>query len=131
MISKDKITEIFCLADDFCNLFDKLTKKFSIDSSNSSKRRYHRDSRMNVAEIIVIMIMFHSSNNRCLKHFYIDCICKKYKHLFPNTVSYTRFVEIQKNAAIPLTLFIKKVLPGKFHGQHPIESVPQSKNPYP
>lgn len=124
MIPKDKITEIFCLADDFCNLFDELTKKYSIDSSNSSKRRYHRDSRMNVAEIIVIMIMFHSSNNRCLKHFYIDCICKKYKHLFPNTVSYTRFVEIQKNAVIPLTLFIKKVLLGKCTGITFVDSTP-------
>lgn len=28
MISKDEITEIFCLADDFCNIFDKLTKNF-------------------------------------------------------------------------------------------------------
>ena len=35
MIPEDKITEIFCLADDFCNLFDELTKKYSIDSSRT------------------------------------------------------------------------------------------------
>ena len=28
MISKDKITEIFCLADDFCNLFELFESLF-------------------------------------------------------------------------------------------------------
>ena len=58
MITEDKVIEIFCLADEFCNLFNKMKKKYSISPSNSSKRRYHRDSKMNAAEIIVIMIMF-------------------------------------------------------------------------
>ena len=124
MITEDKVIEIFCLADDFCRLFDKLVKKYSIEPSQPSKRRYHRDSKMSTAEIIVIMIMFHSSNNRCLKHFYIDCICKRYKHFFPKTVSYTRFVELQKTISIPLAIFIKKVLLGKCTGISFVDSTP-------
>lgn len=124
MITDDKITEIFCLADDFCKLYERMLKKYSIEAPKSSKRKYHRDGKMNVAEIIVIMIMFHSSNNRCLKHFYIDCICKRYRHLFPKTVSYTRFVELQKIAAIPLAIFIKKVLLGKCTGISFVDSTP-------
>lgn len=70
------------------------------------------------------MIMFHSSNNKCLKHFYIDCICKRYRHLSQKTVSYTRFVESQKIAAIPLAIFIKKVLLGKCTGISFVDSTP-------
>ena len=70
------------------------------------------------------MIMSHSSNNRCLKHFYLDCICKRFGHLFPNTVSYNRFVEMQKEVAIPMAIFIKKVLLGKCTGISFVDSTP-------
>ena len=32
------------------------------------------------------------------------------RHLFPEVVSYNRFVELEKEVAMPLALFIKKVL---------------------
>ena len=42
MISKDKITEIFCIADDFCKELEKNSqKKVLPDSDNAPKR--HRD----------------------------------------------------------------------------------------
>ena len=78
------------------------------------KRKYHRESRMSKAEIMVIMILFHSSGYRCLKHFYLEKVCKHMRHLFPEVVSYNRFVELEREIAIPLILFIKKVLLGKF-----------------
>ena len=37
---------------------------------------------------MVIMIMFHSSNHKCLNHFYLNEICVRYRHLFADTVSY-------------------------------------------
>ena len=30
MITEDKITEIFCMADDFCKLFDAITAKYAL-----------------------------------------------------------------------------------------------------
>ncbi|TWJ14134.1 DDE family transposase [Bacteroides zoogleoformans] len=39
------------------------------------------------------MILFHDSGYRCLKHFYLDKVCKHLRHLFPEVVSYNRFVE--------------------------------------
>lgn len=30
MFTEDKITEIYCLANDFCNFFDSLMKRYSI-----------------------------------------------------------------------------------------------------
>lgn len=46
------------------------------------------------------------------------------RHLFPQVVSYKRFVELEKEAAIPLTIFIKKVLMGKFTGISFVDSTP-------
>ena len=39
-------------------------------------------------------------------------MCKHLKHLFPRQVSYNRFVELEKEILLPLTIFIKKVLLG-------------------
>ena len=35
------------------------------------------------------------------------------RNLFPKVISYNRFVEMEKEVAIPLALFIKKVILGK------------------
>ena len=45
-------------------------------------------------------------------------------HLFPKVVSYNRFVELQKTVAIPLAIFIKKVLLGKCTGISFVDSTP-------
>ena len=58
MITEDKVTEIFCIADDFCKVFDAQMGKYTIKSN--TKRRYHREFTMSKAEIIVIVILFHT-----------------------------------------------------------------------
>ena len=97
MITEDKITEIFCIADDFCKVFDAQMAKYTFKAERKRKyhaaftviftfkaerkRKYHRESRMSKAEIMVIMILFHSSGYRCLKHFYLEKVCKHMRHL--------------------------------------------------
>ncbi len=106
MITEDKVTEIFCMADYFCYFFDSMMAKYTLKPVN--KKKYHRDSTMSKAEIMLIMILFHDSGYRCLKHFYLEKVCKHLCHLFPEVVSYTRFVELEREVAIPLDLFIKR-----------------------
>lgn len=48
MITEDKVTEIFCIADDFCKVFDAQIAKYSFKAER--KRKYHRESRMSKAE---------------------------------------------------------------------------------
>ena len=122
MITEDKVTELFCMADDFCKFFDAMMKKYTLKSDN--KRAYHRDSNMSKSEIMLIMILFHDSGYRCLKHFYVEKVCKHLRHLFPKVVSYNRFVELEKQVAVPLALFIKKVLLGKCTGISFVDSTP-------
>ena len=122
MITEDKVTELFCMADDFCKFFDAMMEKYTLKSDK--KRHYHRDSTMSKAEIMLIMILFHDSGYRCLKHFYQEKVCLHLRHLFPKVVSYNRFVELEKEVAIPLALFIKKVLLGKCTGISFVDSTP-------
>ena len=49
------------------------------------KKTKHRNklNRMSDAEIMVILILFHSGGCRCFKHYYKEYVCKHLKHLFP------------------------------------------------
>lgn len=114
MLTDDKVTEYFCMADDFCKFFNVMMAKYTQKSEN--KRTYYRDCTMSKSEIMLIMILFHESGYRCLKHFYLEKVCKHLHHLFPKVVSYNRFVELEREISIPLALFIKKVLSSKCTG---------------
>ena len=122
MYTKDKVTELFCIADDFCQFFDAMMEKYTI--KEAKKRKYHHDSTLSKSVVMLIMILFHDSGYRCLKHLYLEHVSKHLQHLFPELVSYNRFVELEKNVAIPLALFIKKVLLGKCTGISFVDSTP-------
>ena len=91
MITEDKVNEIFCMADDFCKFFDAMTAKYTLKPNG--KRKYHRDSTMSKAEVMLIIILFHDSGYRCFKPFYLEKVYKQLRHLFPKVVSYKRIVE--------------------------------------
>ena len=120
MITGSKVIELFCMADDFCKFFKAMMTKYTLKPA--TKRKYHRVSTLSKAEIMLIMILFHDSGYRCLKHFYQ--VCRHMRHLFSQVVSYNRFVELEKEVAIPPALFIKKILLGKCIGISFIDSTP-------
>ena len=63
MITEDKVTEIFCMADDFCKFFDAMTAKYTLKPTG--KRKHRRDSMMSKTEVMLIIILFHDSGYRC------------------------------------------------------------------
>ena len=63
MITGDKVTEIFYMADDFCKFFDAMTAKYTLKPTG--KRKYHTNSTMSKAEVMLIIILFHDSGYRC------------------------------------------------------------------
>lgn len=81
MLTDDKVTELFCMADDFCKFFDFQMEKYSV--RDVRKRHYHRDCRMSKSEVMLIIILFHCSGYRCMKHFYLEKVCKGMRSLFP------------------------------------------------
>ena len=97
MITEDKVTEIFCMADDFCKFFDAMTAKYTLKPTG--KRKYHRDSTMSKAEVMLIMILFHDSGYRCFKHFYLEKRSRvsMYKGLLTHSLLCSKFVELTLN----------------------------------
>ena len=125
MFPEDKIIEIFSICDDFSKVFDKTVDQNAITACDSSKKRkYHRDGMMSDSEVMTILILFHDSGYRCLKHFYLQYVCKYMRHLFPKTVSYNRFVELERRAVVKLAILVKSVLMGKCTGISFIDSTP-------
>ena len=107
MIADNKITEIFYLVDDFSKIFNSTLKANSI---SDGKKHRNKPSKLTDSEVIMILLLFHFGGFRCFKHFYINYIQKYRPDLFPRTVSYNRFVELESNVAIMMGIFIKECL---------------------
>lgn len=119
----DKITEIFCLIDDFCKEYDK-AKEGRILDENSSKKRRNRKFKMSDSEVITILVVFHLKQFRNLKHFYINYVQKHMQSEFPETVSYNRFIELQQKAFLPMCVFLQTCCLGECTGISFIDSTP-------
>ena len=89
------------------------------------KKTKHRNNPnlMSDAEIMVIIILFHSGGFCCFKYTK-KYVYKHLKHLFPRQVSYNCFVELEKEVLLPMTIFIKKVLLGTCTGISFVDSTP-------
>ena len=110
------------MADDFCKEFTFQQEKYMIEYKKTKHR--NKPNCMSYAEIMVILIRFHSGGFRCFKHYYKEYVCKHLKHLFPRQVSYNHFVELEKEVLLPVTIFIKKVLLGTCTGISFVDSTP-------
>jgi hypothetical protein len=117
-ITKDKITEIFYLSDEFCINFFAAIKANLI--GNAPKRK----PRMSESEVITIMTLFHLGGFRNFKHFYEYYVKKHLTSEFPNTVSYNRFTELMQSSVLPMTLMLKTCCLGESTGITFVDSTP-------
>jgi hypothetical protein len=58
MLTPDKITEIYCIADDFCKEFSKEFKKLQLLPEDGRKHR-NRSCEMSDSEIMTVLLLFH------------------------------------------------------------------------
>jgi hypothetical protein len=117
-LSTDKITEIFFIVDDFCIEFERSVSEHLI--GNKPKRK----PRVSFSEVITLMVMFHSGGYRNMKHFYVHYVQKHLSDLFPQTVSYNRFVELMQASTLPMSIFLKTCCMGEGTGISFIDSTP-------
>lgn len=103
----DNLTNLFCFVDDFCQEIEPWLKNQLLE--NGVKQRRNRGSKLSLSEIMTLTINFHQSNYRDFKHYYLWHVEKNLRHLFPNLVSYNRFVELMAEALLPLTLLIYSI----------------------
>lgn len=121
MLTVNEITEIFYLSDEFSKEFDTTIKKHLLQADDAGKHR-NKPNRLSDSEVMTILIAFHLSGMRNLKHFYLFYISKHQRKEFPNLVSYNRFVELQQKVALPLVLFLKTCRMGNSTGISFIDS---------
>jgi hypothetical protein len=76
-LSKDKVTEIFYFADNFCKEFHKSIEAHAIEESGKARREPRRKPKMSSGEVITIMLLFHYCAFRNLKHFCLDYAADK------------------------------------------------------
>ena len=89
MINKDKVTEIFCIIDEFDkNLDGELKKNLRLPNQDGNGKRYrNRKGRLSESEIMTILICYHFGTYRNFKEYYQNCICGCFHKEFPHAVS--------------------------------------------
>ncbi|MDR1973727.1 MAG: hypothetical protein LBQ31_03525 [Bacteroidales bacterium] len=121
MLTVDEVTEIFYLSDEFSKEFEFTFKKHLL-KADIGKRQRNKPNRLSNSEVMTILIAFHLSGMRNLKHFYLFYVCKHMEQEFPYLVSYNRFVELQQQVALLLVLFLKTCRMGTCTGISFIDS---------
>jgi hypothetical protein len=100
----DKLIFLFCSVDDFI----KEIENQGLKRLGSSKKRGPK-SKLSLSEILTIYILYHSSNFRNFKSYYL-AFKNDYKEYFPNLVSYNRFVELIPYTLPVLTIYLYSLM---------------------
>ncbi|ENM5769360.1 IS982 family transposase [Vibrio mimicus] len=98
----NKLTDLFCHVDDFCQVFLPQWQRLQLENG---ERKRNRKGRMSESEIMTIIIAFHMSHQRDFKNFYLGIIHRYHKNEFPTLLSYTRFLEVMPCVLVPLSAF--------------------------
>ena len=118
MITKDKVTEIFCIIDEFDkNLTSEMRKNLRLPSTGKDgKRRRNRKGRLSQSEIMTILVCYHFGTYRSFKEYYLNFVKGCLRREFPDAVSYNRFVELMPRTFVEMMLFMKLYAFGKCTG---------------
>lgn len=105
MTTDYKITELFCVIDEFCKHFESENAGKLLESEDRGKLR-RRTASLSESEIMTILLYFHFGTFRNFKHYYLFFIKGTMKSYFPKAVSYNRFVELESRVFFPLMFFL-------------------------
>ena len=118
---RDKVTEFFVKADDFCKEFALQLENRPFLEDSSVKRR-NRKGNLSDSEMMSIYLLFHFGQFTSFKHFYNQYVCKHLTDLFPTLISYERFNARQDRILLPLMLYLKYRGLGNSRGINYIDS---------
>jgi hypothetical protein len=114
----DRLTEIFCEVDDFCQAFDAQWQAY-LRVSGAAPRG--PKPGLAVSEIITLLLVLHSYRFKYLKNFYHGFAMALLRPCFPGMPCHEQFVTIQKRAFVPL-IFVLLSRMGKKIGIYYIDS---------
>ena len=108
----DSLTELFCLMDDFCHLFEPALEHRLLETG--AKKRKRR-SELSLSELMTLTVLFHQLRFRQFKSFYLAYVCRHLRAEFPKLPSYQRCVELLPRCVVPLAALFE-VLKGQCDG---------------
>jgi hypothetical protein len=114
------LLELFVHVDDFWQQFQPFWYEHLL---RSGERERLQKSRLNESEIMTIMILFHQSQYRNFKRFYLFYVWHHLRGEFPKLVSYKRFVALMKRVGIPLYVYLHSLF-GRCTGISFVDSTP-------
>ena len=97
------IVTLFCEIDDFCQGMTPW-----LNAQLLPGRQRQRASRLHLSEVMTILVWFHRVGYRNFKQFYLHEVSEQLRAEFPHLVSYNRFVELQRDALLPLCIYLKR-----------------------
>jgi hypothetical protein len=98
----NKLVELFCDVDDFCNVFIPQWQKQLLEDGTQKRQR---SGRMTTSEMMTIVVSFHVLHDRDFKNYSLIYVTHVYKDDFPNLLSYTRFLEMIPRVAVPMCAY--------------------------
>ena len=116
------IVSLFCEIHDFFIMYETHLARHCLPNQTPSERRRRR-RQLHASEVMTLLVAFHQSNYRTLKHFYERHVCVYWTSEFPNLVSYPRFVQLQQEVLMLLTLYLQTRL-GRCSGISFVDSTP-------
>ena len=99
------IITLFCEIDDFFLAYEKWVSTQCLPETTPLETR-GRPRRLHPSEVMTLLIAFHQSGYRTFKHFYLKHVCVYWRDEFPHLVSYSRFVQLQKEVLTVLTFYL-------------------------
>src|SRR3954452_23531032 len=100
----DRIVEVFCEVDDFCQAFLPQWEASLLGTGGTSPRG--PQPGLSPSEIITLLLVLHSSGFKHLKSFYHGVAEPLLRGYFPGMPCYEHFVALQKSAFVPLVVFL-------------------------
>ena len=119
------ITPLFCEIDDSFLDYEKQQLPRQHPEMPDVPKKPRRPRSLHVSEVMTLLIVFHQSQYRTLKHFYQKHVCRYWRWAFPKLVSYNRFVELIPDTLLPLTVYLSRRM-GKSTGIAFIDSTPMA-----
>src|SRR4051795_1419633 len=100
----DRIVEVFCEVDDFCQAFVPHWEASLLGTGGPAPRG--PQPGLSSSEIITLLLVLHSSGFKHLKSFYHGFAEPLLRGYFPGLPCYEHFVALQKSVFVPLVFFL-------------------------
>lgn len=101
------ILTLFCEIDDFFLAYEKWMATHCLPKETTPVETRGRRRSLHPSEVMTLLIAFHQSGYRTLKHFYQRHVCVYWCAEFPHLVSYSRFVQLQREVLMVLTFYLQ------------------------